>query len=44
MVTLIVGKRNGEKSKANIVTHCDGADDPRSVSLDLDNLKPGLPK
>jgi len=43
-VTLIVGKCNGNKSRANIITHCDGADEPRSIELNLDSLKPGQPK
>lgn len=44
MVTLIVGKRNGTKSAANIVTCCDGADAPTDISIDLTQLKVGTPK
>lgn len=44
MVTLIVGKSNGEKSKATIATYCDGADDPKCIDLDLECLEPGVPK
>lgn len=44
MVTIIVGKRNNTKSTANIVTYCSGADEPTTVSLDLNNLSVGTPK
>ncbi|XP_055325074.1 galactokinase-like [Sitodiplosis mosellana] len=44
MVTIIVGKRNQTKSTANVVTCCDGADDPTTVSFDLNNLTVGTPK
>lgn len=44
MVTLIVGKKNGEKSTANIVTFCDGADEPNRIKIDLNHLTPGVPK
>lgn len=44
MVTIIVGKRNNTESTANIVTHCNGADDPTTISLDLNNLNAGMPK
>lgn len=44
MVTLIVGKRNGDKSTANITTCCDGVDEPKSIQVDLKGLQPGQPK
>lgn len=44
MVTIIVGKCNNAESKARIVTCCNGADEPTSISFDLNNLTVGKPK
>lgn len=44
MVTIIVGKVVPNSSTADIVTCCDGADDPRRIQFQLNNLTPGLPK
>ncbi|XP_031626634.1 galactokinase-like isoform X2 [Contarinia nasturtii] len=44
MVTIIVGKRNKTKSTANIVTCCNGADQPTNISIDLNSLTVGVPK
>lgn len=44
MVTIMVGKKNGSAALADIVTYCDGADEPHRITFDLTELKPGLPK
>lgn len=44
MVTVIVGKCNGTESTARITTCCNGADEPTSISLDLNKLDAGKPK
>lgn len=44
MVTIIVGKINAGSDIADVVTLCDGADEPRRTSIDLCNIKPGKPK
>lgn len=44
MVTIIVGKITPNSNTADIITCCDGADDPRRVQFQLNDLTPGLPK
>lgn len=45
MVTIMVGKLNPKgNGVGDILTLCDGADEPRRVSIDLCDLKPGRPK
>ncbi|XP_055841372.1 galactokinase-like [Episyrphus balteatus] len=44
MVTIIVGGPNGKKDEADIVTRCDGADEPKKVRVNLKTLQPGTPK
>lgn len=44
MVTLIVGKCNNTESTARITTCCNGADEPTSISFDLNKLCVGKPK
>lgn len=44
MVTLIAGKKNDTEAKVDIVTYCDGADEPNRIQFQLNDLKPGLPK
>ncbi|KAJ6634745.1 Galactokinase [Pseudolycoriella hygida] len=44
MATIIVGKIVPNTNTADIITCCDGADDPRRVQFELKNLAPGLPK
>lgn len=44
MVTIIVGKVVPNSNTADIITCCDGADDPRRVQFQLNNLTPGLPR
>lgn len=44
MVTIIVGKIEPNTNIADIITCCDGADDPRRIRFELNNLTPGLPK
>lgn len=43
MVTFVIGKPNGT-NECEIVTCCDGADDPRRVRFSICNLAPGHPK
>lgn len=44
MVTLIVGRLNGTNDICNIVTLCEGADDPKHIQFSSENLCPGMPK
>ncbi|XP_037038437.1 galactokinase-like isoform X1 [Bradysia coprophila] len=44
MVTIIVGKVVPNSNIADILTCCDGADDPRRIQFQLDNVTPGLPR
>lgn len=44
MVTIMVGSPNETRNHADILTLCDGADEPRRISIDLDDLQPGIPK
>lgn len=44
IVTIIVGKIKPNTNIADIITCCDGADDPRRVQFQLNNLTPGLPR
>lgn len=43
MVTFVIGKLNGT-DECEIVTCCDGADEPRRVRFSIRNLAPGHPK
>ena len=44
MVTIIVGKKNAEKSIANIVTICDGADQPARIQFDVSAVEAVRPE
>lgn len=44
MVTVIVGRKNDDCSDAQILTCCEGADDPAFVKFSTKNLVPGEPK
>lgn len=44
MVTIMLGSPNGTKNHADILTLCDGVDESRRISVDLNDLHPGLPK
>lgn len=44
MCTIIVGDLNPNSNIADILTLCDGADEPRRTAIDLRDLKPGTPK
>lgn len=44
MVTIMVGKIVPNTNTADIITCCDGADDPRRVRFQLNNVTPGLPR
>lgn len=44
MVTFIVGSANRTKSRANIVTCCPEADEPKVIEFDTNALQPGKPK
>lgn len=43
MCTIIVGDLNPNSNIADILTLCDGADEPRRCTIDLRDLKPGTP-
>lgn len=45
MVTIIVGKKNGDGSTTcDITTSCSGADEPKRIQFETENLIPNLPK
>ncbi|XP_055677533.1 galactokinase-like [Lutzomyia longipalpis] len=44
MVTLIVGSRNGSASQVNLVTLCEGVDEPRRCTFDSHNVTKGAPQ
>jgi hypothetical protein len=44
MVTMIVGRKNGTESDCNITTLCAGADEPKQIQFNVENLCPGEPK
>jgi hypothetical protein len=44
MVTLYVGRKNGSEDECNILTLCDGADEPLKIQFNTKNLVPGMPK
>lgn len=44
MVTIIVGKCNDAESTVRMVTCCDGADEPKTITFDLTHLTVGQPK
>uniref|UniRef100_A0A6B2E9Y2 Putative galactokinase n=1 Tax=Phlebotomus kandelakii TaxID=1109342 RepID=A0A6B2E9Y2_9DIPT len=44
MVTLIVGARNGTESQVNLVTCCEGVDEPRRCSFDSRHVVKGAPQ
>uniref|UniRef100_A0A1L8E1T3 Putative galactokinase n=1 Tax=Nyssomyia neivai TaxID=330878 RepID=A0A1L8E1T3_9DIPT len=43
MVTLIVGSRNGTNSQVNLVTCCEGVDEPRRCTFDSNHVTRGPP-
>lgn len=44
MKTVIVGRKNDDSSDAQILTCCEGADEPAFVKFSTNNLEPGEPK
>ncbi|XP_059621240.1 galactokinase-like [Phlebotomus argentipes] len=44
MVTLIVGAKNGTDSQVNLVTCCEGVDEPRRCSFDSRHVAKGTPQ
>lgn len=44
MVTLIIGARNTTNSQVNLVTCCEGVDEPRRCSFDSTNVSKGTPQ
>lgn len=44
MVTMIIGRPNGTLNQCNITTVCEGADEPKQIQFQTENLCPGMPK